>query len=61
MVLNQQIRWLSVTLKWDKENPNNNEKCDHEGYVVSNEYGTYKLINRHQFSYDNFNSDKWNK
>ena len=37
----------------------NDEKCDHEGYVVSNEYGTYKLIDREQFSYANFNSDKW--
>ena len=45
--------------KYDKENPNNNEECDHEGYVVSNEYGTYKLIDREQFSYANFNSDKW--
>ena len=39
----------------------NDEKCDHEGYVVSNEYGTYKLIDREQFSYANFNSDKWDK
>ena len=39
----------------------NDEKCDHEGYVASNEYGTYKLIDRHQFSYANFNSDKWDK
>ena len=54
-------KMVECYLKWDKENPNNNEKCDHEGYVVSNEYGTYKLINRHQFSYANFNSDKWNK
>ena len=37
------------------------ERCDHEGYVVSNEYGTYKLIDREQFSYANFNSDKWDK
>ena len=37
------------------------KRCDHEGYVMSNEYGTYKLIDRHQFSYANFNSDKWNK
>ena len=37
------------------------ERCDHEGYVMSNEYGTYKLIDREQFSYANFNSDKWDK
>ena len=47
--------------KYDKENPNNNVECDHEGYVVSNEYGTFKFIDRHQFSYANFNSDKWDK
>ena len=37
------------------------ERCDHEGYVMSNDYGTYKLIDREQFSYANFNSDKWDK
>ena len=31
------------------------EKSDHEGFVLSNEYGTYKLVNREQFSYANFN------
>ena len=40
----------------------NDEKCDHEGYVVSNEYGTYKLIDREQFSYANFNVKRnWDK
>ena len=49
-------------LEWDKENPNNNVPCDHEGYVVSNEYGTFKLVNREQFSYANFNLEKnWDK
>ena len=37
------------------------ERCNHEGYVMSNDYGTYKLIDREQFSYANFNSDKWDK
>tara|TARA_R100001443_G_scaffold28263_1_gene41404 strand:+ start:154 stop:1122 length:969 start_codon:yes stop_codon:yes gene_type:complete len=38
------------------------ERCDHEGYVVSNEYGTFKLIHRHQFSYANFNVKRnWDK
>jgi len=31
------------------------KKSDHEGFVLSNEYGTYKLVNREQFSYANFN------
>ncbi len=34
------------------------EKSDHEGFVLSNEYGTYKLVNREQFSYANFNLKK---
>ena len=30
-----------------------------EGYVYSNEYGTFKLVNREQFSYANFNNTKF--
>lgn len=30
------------------------ELCDHEGYVMTNKFGTFKLINRRQFSYANF-------
>ena len=38
------------------------KECDHEGYVISNEYGTYKFIDRHEFSYANFNLEKnWDK
>ena len=38
------------------------EQCGHEGYVMTNEYGTFKLVNREQFSYANFNlNKKWNK
>ena len=37
------------------------KKSDHEGFVLSNQYGTCKLVNREQFSYANFNSDRWNK
>ena len=38
------------------------DKSSHEGYVMTNEYGTFKLINRKQFSYANFNlNKKWNK
>jgi len=32
--------------------------CDHEGYVISNEFGTYKVINRDVFSYFNFTKEK---
>jgi hypothetical protein len=34
------------------------EKCDHEGYVMTNQFGTFKLINRRQFSYANFTMKK---
>ena len=31
------------------------ERCDHEGYVMSNEFGTFKIVNREGFSKANFN------
>ena len=31
------------------------EDCDHEGYVLVNEYGIYKIIDREYFSCANFN------
>ena len=31
------------------------EECDHEGYVLVNEYGIYKIIDREYFSRANFN------
>ena len=31
------------------------ERCDHEGYVLVNEFGTYKIVNREGFSHANFN------
>ena len=38
------------------------KECTHEGYVMTNQYGTFKLVNRKQFSYANFNlNKKWNK
>ncbi len=30
------------------------EMCGHEGYVISNKYGTYKLVHRDMFSHYNF-------
>ena len=32
----------------------NDEECDHEGYVISNDYGTFKLVDRDTFSKANF-------
>jgi len=34
------------------------ENCGHEGYVHSNQFGTYKLVNRRVFSHYNFNLPK---
>ena len=40
----------------------NGESVDAEGYVMSNQYGTYKLVIRSLFSHANFNNVKmWNK
>jgi len=36
----------------------NDEECDHEGYVMSNEFGTFKVVNREGFSKANFNLSK---
>ncbi len=37
------------------------DEVNAEGYVYSNEFGTYKLVNRQQFSYANFNNPKFTK
>ena len=34
------------------------ERCGHEGYVLSNEFGTFKIVNRLGFSKANFNLSK---
>ena len=34
------------------------KRCGGEGYVRSNEFGTYKLVNRYEFSRANFNNTK---
>ena len=36
------------------------DQIDSEGYVWHNQFGTYKLVNREQFSYANFNNAKFN-
>jgi hypothetical protein len=35
-------------------------RIDAEGYVLSNEFGMFKLVNRECFSYHNFNSGRFN-
>ena len=34
------------------------DECDHEGYVMTNQFGTFKLVDRQVFSYNNFNIAK---
>ena len=34
------------------------EMCDHEGYVMTNDYGMFKIVNREGFSKANFNLTK---
>ena len=36
------------------------ERCDHEGYVLYNQFGTYKIVNREGFSKANFNMSPMN-
>jgi hypothetical protein len=37
----------------------NGNRIDAEGYVMTNEFGVFKLINREVFSYANFNSGRF--
>jgi hypothetical protein len=37
----------------------NGNRIDAEGYVMSNEFGMFKLVNRECFSYHNFNSGRF--
>ena len=36
-----------------------NKQCGGEGYVRTNDYGMFKLVNREQFSHANFNNGKF--
>jgi hypothetical protein len=37
----------------------NGNRIDAEGYVMTNEFGMFKLVNREAFSYHNFNSGRF--
>ena len=47
-----------ITTSENVETMIDTQQCEHEGYVMSNNYGTYKLVNRKQFSYANFTVKK---
>jgi hypothetical protein len=36
-----------------------NRQCRGEGYVKTNEFGMFKLVNREQFSHANFNNGRF--
>ena len=38
----------------------NGNRIDAEGYVMTNEFGMFKLVNREVFAYHNFNSGRFN-
>ena len=51
------LEFFSHILRYDEiECYIQNEECDHEGYVMWNSIGTYKLIDREVFSQANFNT-----
>jgi hypothetical protein len=54
----KQLLMKGITSDEDVECFIGDDKCDHEGYVMSNDYGTYKLVNREVFSYYNFTLPK---
>jgi hypothetical protein len=47
-----------ITTKEDVTCYVGDDECDHEGYVMTNQFGTFKLVNRRVFSYNNFNIAK---
>ena len=49
---------LSMVVNHDVECYIEEERCGHEGYVLSNEFGTFKVVNRLGFSKANFNLSK---
>ena len=49
---------LSMVVNHDVECYIEEERCGHEGYVLSNQFGTYKVVNRLGFSKANFNIAK---
>lgn len=58
--LMEKYRILENTIVYDGPLPiRNGEVVDHEGLVRSNQFGTMKLVNRYEFSANNFNNDKF--
>ena len=49
------LEFFSYIVRYDEvECYLSDEECDHEGYVMWNRWGIYKLVNRNQFSRLNF-------
>jgi len=54
----KELLMQSITASEDVECLIDGQPYEHEGYVMTNKYGTYKLIKRQRFSYANFNMKK---
>lgn len=54
----KELLMKGITSNEDVECFIGDDKCDHEGYVMSNKFGAFKLIKRQQFSFYNFTLPK---
>ena len=53
------LEFFSYIVRYDEvECYLSDEECDHEGYVMWNKYGTFKIVNRAVFSSSNFRLSK---
>ena len=53
------LEFFSYIVRYDEvECYLNDEECDHEGYVMWNKYGAFKIVNRAVFSSANFRLSK---
>lgn len=56
----EKYRLLENTIVYDDPYPiRDGEIIDHEGIVRTNQFGSMKLVNRYEFSANNFNNDKF--
>ena len=54
----KQLMMEGMTSKENVQCMFESQSCEHEGYVMTNQLGTFKLVNRREFSYRNFTKKK---
>ena len=54
----KELLMQGITTSQDVECLIDGQPYEHEGYVMTNKHGTYKLVKRQRFSYANFNMKK---